>query len=253
MRIFAISDLHLDYQQNVNWLLDLSVSDYTDDVLILAGDISDNLELLEHCFEQLMRRFRHVAFVPGNHDLWTIRDKVYRTSFDKFNRICQLAIDYGVSTKPVHLPGVSIVPLFSWYDFTFGEPSEQLLQVWMDFRACEWGRDVTSPDITQFFLDKNLPNLQTSHQSIISFSHFLPRIDVMPSFIPLSSRYIYPVLGSDLIDAQVRQLSSKIHVYGHSHVNRDCMISGIRYINNAFGYPGEDHISLKRLVRIYES
>ena len=41
MRIFALSDIHVDYDANAKWVEDLSVFDYQDDVLILAGDLTD--------------------------------------------------------------------------------------------------------------------------------------------------------------------------------------------------------------------
>ena len=91
----------------------------------------------------------------------------------------------------------------------------------------------------------------TKRNTVISFSHFLPRIDLMPSYIPKKHRILYPVLGSTIIEDQVRQLAPTIHVYGHSHVNRDIEIDGIQYINNAFGYPKETRIAAKELLCIY--
>jgi len=252
MRVFAISDLHLDYEQNQSWLRGLSQTDYLQDVLILAGDISDRLSILTLCFEQLERRFKQVLFVPGNHDLWTRRDEEKLTSFDKFDRVSELALNCGISMNSAHYDTLSIIPLLSWYDFSFGQPTDQLLQTWMDFRSCEWGSEIEPAGITQHFLALNEAVLQSKNETIITFSHFLPRIDVMPSFIPLSMQYLYPVLGSSLIDEQVRELSSSFHVYGHSHVNQDIMIDGVRYFNNAFGYPSEEHLSFKKLRCIYE-
>lgn len=74
MRIFALSDLHIDYDLNKQWIAQLSTDDYRDDVLILAGDVSDSLLLLEWCLKTLASRFKKVLYVPGNHDLWVIRD-----------------------------------------------------------------------------------------------------------------------------------------------------------------------------------
>lgn len=42
--------------------------------------------------------------------------------------------------------------------------------------------------------------------------------------------------------------SPDIHVYGHSHINRNVRIDGIRYINNALGYPQESAIAARRLI-----
>jgi len=73
----------------------------------------------------------------------------------------------------------------------------------------------------------------------------------MPHYIPADKRMLYPVLGSSLLEAQLRVLDSKLHVYGHSHVNRQVRIDGVTYINNAFGYPNETRITAKQLLCIY--
>ena len=75
----------------------------------------------------------------------------------------------------------------------------------------------------------------------------------MPAGIPVKRRNVYPVLGSEALGVQVKQLSPMIHVYGHSHVNQDIELDGIRYVNNAFAYPSESQISRKQLKCIYES
>lgn len=250
MRVFALSDVHIDYDVNARWLAGLSSSDYQDDVLILAGDISDNFELLARCFETVSRRFHEVLYVPGNHDLWVIRDEARRSSFEKFDLVRQLALGFGVSLTPLHVDGLDIVPLLGWYDYSFGQPTPELFELWADYRACVWPSDVEG--VAARFAEANEAALRVRGANIISCSHFLPRIDVMPDYIPPAKRILYPVLGTTRLEAQIRALGSRIHVYGHSHVNRQVTIDGVRYVNNAFGYPNESRIAAKRLLCIWE-
>ena len=251
MRVFAISDIHVDYPENRNWLSKLSSVDFLEDVLIIAGDITDRLMLLQRCFQELSKKFLKVIFVPGNHELWVSRDKNYN-SFEKYKQICDIAIEQGISIEPFHIDSLSIIPLLGWYDFSFSKPSEELMDVWTDFRACSWPNQLHPADITKYFLKKNVDRLQLSNKTIISCSHFLPRIDLMPDYIPKKYHYIYPVLGSELLEKQIRVLNPSTHVYGHSHVNHSVVIGGIQYVNNAFGYPSESKISEKKLLCIYE-
>jgi predicted phosphodiesterase len=253
MRVFAVSDVHLDYEENRLWLSNLSDLDYRSDVLILAGDISDEIKLIEWCFISLQRKFLKVFFVPGNHDLWVNRTQGM-TSFDKFRFLGELAREHQICTGVHHYGPLSIVPLLGWYDYSFGLPSEQLLQTWVDFRACQWPDTMTAADITAHFLNLNQSVLSVQNDVVISFSHFVPRIDLMPDYIPARYRYVYPVLGSAGLDKQARQLHARrhLHVYGHSHVNRGVTVENIEYINNAFGYPSEQNISRKQLLCIYE-
>lgn len=251
-RVFAISDLHLDYAVNAQWVADLSLHEYQDDVLILAGDISDSPKLLAFCFSEMARRFHRVLYVPGNHDLWVLRFETDLDSLQKWELVRGLANAYGVLLEPWHEGELSIVPLLSWYDYSFGLPAAPLQEAWMDFYACKWPSGWQAAEISQHFLQANLPHLQHRNQKLITFSHFMPRIDIMPDDMPLARRAIYPVLGSHALDLQIRQLQPQIHVYGHSHLNRRVLKDGITYINNAFAYPNEKRIAAKQLLCIDE-
>jgi predicted phosphodiesterase len=251
MRVFALSDIHIDYPVNAHWVAGLSREDYRDDLLILAGDVSDSLQLLGWALETLAARFRAVSYVPGNHELWVARDGVSRTSFDKFELVRRVATQSGASMEPVRINGLCIVPLLSWYDYSFGEPTPKLREAWADYYACVWPENHEPQDIARHFEKHNQTAAPAGDETVISFSHFLPRIDVMPEYIPARKRFLYPVLGSASLDEQVRALKPRIHVYGHSHVNRRVHIDGITYVNNAFGYPGETRITAKQLLEIH--
>ena len=88
-RVFALSDIHLDHDLNARWLSALSMQDYRDDILLLAGDVSDRSSVLERCFADLAKRFHTVLYVPGNHDLWVLREPSFATSLDKYRFIRQ--------------------------------------------------------------------------------------------------------------------------------------------------------------------
>jgi len=252
MRIFATSDIHVDYDENAKWIRNLSISDYQSDVLILAGDVTDTLSLLEWSLGTLSKKFRKVLFVPGNHDLWVIRDGREKNSLQKFSDVRAVVEASGASMEPFRERGVSIIPLLSWYDYTFGEPTEELRGMWMDYRACRWPAGFTEKKIAAYFAAFNDRHVKPAGDMVITYSHFLPRIDVMPGYIPAAGKLLYPILGSKLLDGQLRRLDSRMHVYGHSHFNRRVEIDGVSYINNAFGYPNETRITSKRLMCIHE-
>jgi predicted phosphodiesterase len=252
MRVFALSDIHIDYEVNAKWVAGISATDYQDDVLILAGDVTDTLGLLDWCLTIFAKRFKKVLFVPGNHDLWVVRDGREKTSLQKFQEVSAVAEAAGASMQPFHARGVSIIPLLGWYDYSFGEPSEELKSMWMDYHACRWPSGFREREITAHFIAFNDKHVGVNGDKVITFSHFLPRIDVMPQLIPKDKQRLYPVLGTTQLERQLRQLNTSTHVYGHSHVNRKVTIDGVSYINNAFGYPQETWIASKRLMCIYE-
>jgi len=252
MRVFAVSDIHVDYAENLAWILGLDSKEYANDILILAGDVTDKMPLLEQVFVSLAASFKAVLFVPGNHELW-VREDDFDCSLNKFEAITELCKSCGVHADVFELPDISFVPLYSWYDFSFAEPDRHLRRAWRDFRACSWPEHLAqSKDVTEYFLKLNIPKLNISNKTVISFSHFLPRIDVMPVGIPIKRRNVYPVLGSEALGLQVKQLNPTIHVYGHSHVNQAIDLDDIHYVNNAFAYPSESYIARKKLKCIFE-
>lgn len=247
MRFFALSDIHVDYSENLQWVESIDSGAYRDDVLILAGDATDDLVLLTRILGELRLKFSSVLFVPGNHELWLRADDV-DCSLEKFDAIKALCSDVGVETGITRFGKVSVVPLYSWYDFSFGQPSRHLLRAWRDFRECRWPEFLDGAEaINNHFLAMNTDRLLVSDDKVISFSHFMPRIDLMPERIPEKRRIVYPVLGSESLGLQVAQLNPDIHIYGHSHVNRDIVVDNICYVNNAFAYPSEERISRKNL------
>jgi predicted phosphodiesterase len=251
VRVFAVSDLHVDYEENRRWLHNLSEQEYQDDVLILAGDVSDLIARLVESFEALQHRFAEVLFVPGNHELWVHRDGT-GDSLAKFGQIKRIAAEHGVRMEPAHLNSLSIVPLLGWYDYSFGRPTSEVQRAWVDFGACRWPDTYDQAAITNHFVELNKPHLSVRNQRIISFSHFLPRIDLMPFTIPERKRTLYPVLGTVHLEQQIRQLGADIHVYGHSHINMRNYKDKTIYINNAFGYPHETRWTARRLVSVAE-
>jgi len=253
MRVYAISDIHVDYSANLAWLRSLSDDDFTEDILILAGDVTDDIGLLTESLELVISKFRKVCFVPGNHELW-VKGSEYNCSLEKFVAIKALCNELQVISDCHTETKFTFVPLYSWYDYSFATPDKKLKRAWRDYRSCVWPPHLNNnPKINTHFLEMNLPVLQQTNEVVISYSHFVPRIDLMPNRIPIEKRNIYPVLGSESLGSQVEQLKPDVHVYGHSHVNHAMKIGGIHYVNNAFGNPSENRIARKRLLCLYQN
>lgn len=76
-----------------------------------GGDVSDLLPLPAKNLEALANRFRKVFYVPGNRDIWVIRDGKGKTSFDKFKQIAAVMRNCGKSGTAFHDASNSILPL----------------------------------------------------------------------------------------------------------------------------------------------
>lgn len=259
MRIFAISDLHADFRENFQWVGQVSDLDYRDDVLLIAGDVSHQLDRVEAVFDLLNKKFAHLFFVPGNHDLWVLEEDV-PDSVEKFYRLMDLCTRCEVMTHPQVMDEVWVVPLFSWYrlpdlgaDSLFAPKrgEDPSLRIWSDHRFTKWPMD--ADQIVDYFVRLNRPFLSQvkKDKPVITFSHFLPRQDLIFSTeaerkqVPPGARDPHPdfnfsrVAGTSLLDEQVRLLNAHTHVYGHQHRNRERVIEGVRYVSHCLGYRRE--------------
>ena len=98
MKVYTVSDIHVDHKENLRKITAISTIDYQNDILIVAGDISSRLDRVKQVFSLFKERFREVLFVPGNHDLW-VRDKSADNSIEKFNLTMETAAGMGVLTQ----------------------------------------------------------------------------------------------------------------------------------------------------------
>ncbi len=74
---------------------------------------------------------------------------------------------------------------------------------------------------------------------MITFSHFLPRPEVLPPVAVLRFKELPLVCGSDRLEKQLRAAGSSVHVFGHTHIPWGETIDGVRYVQNPLGYPYE--------------
>ena len=264
MRVYALSDLHVDYKRNMSLLQQMSDIEYVDDTLLLAGDISHDADQLKTCLAHLRAKFRFVFFVPGNHDLW-LRRKECVDSIEKFWHILSLCQSMNVKTSPTKVgdsddaAGVWIVPLYSWYvkpeegDCSLYVPKagdDPALSMWSDNRFTRWPSSKNDETTADYFLRLNEKNICQGYDApIISFSHFLPRTDLIFSSereknsATIRRKDRHPrfnfsrVAGCTCLEKQVRQLNSAVHVYGHQHRDRFRRVNDVLYVSRCLGYP----------------
>ena len=167
---------------------------------------------------------------------------------------------------------VWVVPLFSWYTKPeedlqdslylcpkdWKEDVETMEQSWVDNFLCKW--DTLPPETTkaEYFSGLNEAYLKEGYSPVISFSHFVPSLELVlaneeekaevrkerealglgepPALQGGADNFNFTrYAGSKLIQTQIDQLKSVIHVFGHQHRNRDRMIGGVRYVSHCLG------------------
>jgi 3',5'-cyclic AMP phosphodiesterase CpdA len=124
--LLAVSDLHVAYPENREIVAQLK-PETDEDWLVIAGDIGETVEDLEWVLGVLSPRFAKVVWVPGNHELWTLKDDpVQLRGEDRYQHLVEVCRRFDVVTPEDEYPAwhraggpVVIVPLFLLYDYTF--------------------------------------------------------------------------------------------------------------------------------------
>lgn len=94
------------------------------------------------------------------------------------------------------------------------------------------------------------PLQDSPSDTILSYSHFLPRIELCPEKRFLLEPGLSKVVGSDPLESQVRRLQPDLHMFGHTHIPIDLELEGIRYVQWPLGYHRE---SEKQCMPIHSS
>lgn len=283
--IYAVSDLHAEYDENTDWCAQLSDSRYRSDVLIVAGDVAERLDLFEATMARLVRKFGLVFYVPGNHELWLRRDgSEGSTSLEKLERLEQVCARLGVVTSPQRVQlrsgTIRVCPLLSMHHQSFDtEPGIDLLRLpgvsraMADYRAMRFPTPLSlgSEALAEHFDRLNDAAAERSDEQsamhaalspwspaseaaagpsasastsgsaepLLSFSHFLPRIELCPEKRFLVYPDLMKAVGSRPLGRRVATLQPHMHCFGHSHFGWDLDVEGTRYVQAALATPGE--------------
>eukprot|EP01054_Gregarina_sp_Poly1_P000200 Gregarina_sp_Poly_1__199@NODE_1046_length_5256_cov_159_119676_g726_i0_p2_GENE_NODE_1046_length_5256_cov_159_119676_g726_i0NODE_1046_length_5256_cov_159_119676_g726_i0_p2_ORF_typecomplete_len446_score63_57Metallophos/PF00149_28/8_3e09Metallophos_2/PF12850_7/1e06Metallophos_2/PF12850_7/18DNA_pol_E_B/PF04042_16/0_072_NODE_1046_length_5256_cov_159_119676_g726_i032504587 len=142
LRTMAVSDLHTDCKENMEWVKQAleTPTESVFSVLIVAGDLSDRTEILLETFRLLSARFDLVLFTPGNHDVWVTESESLESSLEKHRRVRSLletlpnvfCRPVSVSIRAVNAPDIDItpswkvayVPILGWHSEIFDWEAE---------------------------------------------------------------------------------------------------------------------------------
>ena len=125
----AVSDLHVNYERNWD-LLQRIRPGHPSDWLLVAGDVAEAITDIERALAALRDRFARVAWVPGNHELWTARgDGAPLRGTARYQALITMCRKLGVLTPEDPYPvwdgpggPVRVAPLFLLYDYSFLPP-----------------------------------------------------------------------------------------------------------------------------------
>lgn len=252
MKLYGISDLHLNYHVNRRALE--ALPPHPNDWLILAGDIGDTEQDLHFALSTLTRRFARLLWAPGNHDLWTLPSDVSGLRGEaKYYRLVSICRYYGVLTPedpyvlwPGEGPSCLLAPLFLLYDYSF-RPEDVAAE---DAVAWAAETDVICTDEVLLHADpypsraawcaarcryteRRLQEVST-RAPLVLINHFPLRQDLVKLVrIPRFSLWC----GTRFTENWHLRFPVAAVVYGHLHIRGTHYRDGVRFEEVSFGYP----------------
>jgi len=244
--------MHLSHPENREVLE--SFPAFSEDWLILAGDVTDGPRRLDWCFRQLTPKFRQIVWVPGNHELWTIPNATHGLrGVALYEQLVQIARCHGVLTPedpyPVieHRAGpVLIAPLFLLYDYSFRPRHVRRDEV------VGWARETGAVCADERMLHPDpFPDRESwcaarcedAAARLASYPADLPKVlinhfplEEQHAVLPRIPRFI-PWCGTRRTRGWHRRFNACAVVYGHLHIRGTHWLDGVPFREVSLGYP----------------
>ncbi|APT84953.1 metallophosphoesterase family protein [Corynebacterium aquilae] len=243
--LWAVADLHAAVAKNEG-LIDSITPHDPGDWLIVAGDVAERTEKVLEVLENLNDRFAKVIWVPGNHELFCRSSDRYtgRAKYDELVRGCR---NLGILTPEDPYPvfdGVTIVPLFTLYDYSFRRPGftvEQAVQAAHDQQVVMTDQFAIAPfvDIRAWCWDRlaySIKRLSKVQGPTILVNHWPLAIEPV---LRMRFRELSLWCGTRHTRDWPTRYNAQQVVYGHLHIRGDMTIDGIPHREVSLGYPRE--------------
>lgn len=255
-KLFAISDLHVAYEENRTITEELR-PETGEDWLVVAGDVAERYEDIAWALRKLSERFAKVIWTPGNHELWTHpQDSCDLRGEKRYLHLVELCRSLGIATPEDPYPvwrgeggPVTVVPLFVLYDYSFRVPGASTKEESLR-RAHEAG--VVCSD--EFLLhpdpypgrddwcrarvretEERLGALAPSERTVLVNHYPLVRAPTRVLRYPDFAQWC----GTELTADWHKRFNAVTAVYGHLHIPRVTWYDGVRFEEVSVGYPRE--------------
>ena len=230
MKLQIMSDLHFEMHTDGGAELIRELDPTGVDVLVLAGDITmaRHYEDLVSVFKPLARKYRHILYVPGNHEY-------YKSSPREVARnLAKLTKEFPEVVMPendsVVIAGQRFIAGTMWFrpDPT-SEPNKRFMH---DFSLIQEFEPWVYEQNAAF--EKVLATHVEAGDVVVT--HHLPAFDSVPARFARSAMNAFFVCD---MAPQVREHQPKLWIHGHSHDRCDYLLGKTRIVANPLGYPNE--------------
>lgn len=231
MQIQLMSDLHLECHRDKGRAFLYGLQPAAE-VLVLAGDIVSASRTRDHLsmlFAAVSKKFKHVVYVPGNHEFYqgTIHDGW--VNIKKAADEVSLKNVRALNNEAVELDGVRFFGGTGWFPRFDHDPAAVAARSMMtDFHVI-W-------DLEPYIYGSNTGfdwGLAGADAEVV-VSHHLPCEEAV------ARQYKNNVMNAFFVSKfDVAGCGAKLWLHGHTHEQVDMQVCNTRVVANPFGYPNE--------------
>ena len=263
-KLDIISDLHIDWfrKQNnypvptIDRLVNTRYSDYDTQshTLLIAGDISDDInETAEYLFS-CKQFYKNVLFVDGNHDVFGNEKELTEKTSDLNEILKKDKNIYYLSYRDFITDNIAFIGCNGWYDFCFTEnmtsPTE-CEAMWnnlptRDKKHINWGDSSVQAiaKIQAEQLEHRIKFHKNNNKKLVVVTHTPPHPRSITWPKRAKDQFLYTLSGAfgsnkmtNLLNTYIKDISFWFH--GHNHVAQNYTYHDVRIISNPRGYPWE--------------
>lgn len=235
-----ISDLHLTALDTFDW-----TGQATSPFCVVAGDISDDVEIVRETLAQLGQCYQAVFYIDGNNEHRFSLDSISDSYGVLQEAIAGIENVVFLQNNCVIVNNVAFVGTNGWWTFDMDRciDEDQCRQWYCNVM------DVHSSVATAVhglayndaaYLSNSIKKLQTHKEvtAIVVVTHTVPKIDLIEHDIELSHTHRFNVMGNSVMEVVLDQDTEhkvKAWCFGHYHNAVDQSVDGVRYVNNCRG------------------
>lgn len=266
MKFDIVSDLHVEFNKRWDELPEYDgVSsiypwhlEKQSDILIIAGDCSNDPFRTLGVIEEAQRFYDRVVFTDGNHEHYTGRKHKKKKNRGNVTDHCNLFRLYDMDNpKVTYLDGTNwvdtgdgiIIGANGWYDWTAHAwtTREQQHQAWKDdsndSRMIEFAPNGYPDKLARHHAELLRQRVleaqgETGLNEIVIVTHTIPnRVGLISDgtrWGHLNGSYMNSIMESVWMADETDLI--KAWCFGHTHNHCDSVVNGIRFVNNARGY-----------------
>lgn len=252
MKILSVSDIHSDvnkvgYREDGDEWVKFSdrfndiLHEYKEiDIIMCAGDISPSVPELQHTLKLINESIdaQYYVFVPGNHDVWELEDKINpgitQKKYDVILKdVVERANFHYLPNNPLIIDDkIGIIGSIGWYDYSFRptQYDDYLKQigtwydtkrlegkVWNDVNFTNWG--MTDQEVTKLLVNQLKEDYQKTNEvsQKIAVIHHVPFKEGVIYKNNIDWDFFSTFVGAACFGDMFRQWKIDVVIHGHTH------------------------------------